>query len=70
MKLLESNQRNSTKKILEENPALEKQWISLIPAGRLGRPEDLAGVVVWLASDASQYVTGADIRVDGAYTVT
>jgi len=36
-----------------------------IPLGRLGRPEDIAGACVFLASDASAYVTGGTIRVMG-----
>jgi D-arabinitol 2-dehydrogenase len=60
----------STKKILEENPDLKKQWESLIPQGKMGDPEDLMGAVVYLASEASRYVTGADLRVDGGYTLT
>ncbi len=47
-----------------------KHWTSLVPQGRLGNPEDLMGAVAYLASDASKYVTGADLRVDGGYTVT
>jgi D-arabinitol 2-dehydrogenase len=59
-----------TKKILDDNPTLSKQWTSLIPAGKMGRPEDLMGAVTFLSSDASAYVTGADLRVDGGYTNT
>ena len=46
-----------TKKILDDNPGLQKQWTSLIPQGKMGRPEDLMGAVTFLASDASGYVT-------------
>jgi D-arabinitol 2-dehydrogenase len=59
-----------TKKILDDNPELMKKWTSLIPVGKMGRPEDLMGAVTFLASDASGYVTGADLRVDGGYTIT
>lgn len=44
-------------------------WIqSRIPMGRLGRPEDLAGAVTFLLSEASAYVTGQTIAVDGGWT--
>ncbi|PMD63322.1 NAD(P)-binding protein [Hyaloscypha bicolor E] len=59
-----------TKKILDDNPDLKKQWTSLIPQGKMGQPEDLMGAVTFLSSDASSYVTGADLRVDGGYTIT
>lgn len=44
--------------------------MSLIPSGKMGTPEDLSGAVTFLLSDASKYVTGAELRVDGGYTVT
>ncbi|PKY06359.1 NAD(P)-binding protein [Aspergillus campestris IBT 28561] len=59
-----------TRKILDENPELRDKWISLIPTGKMGTPEDLMGAVAFLLSDASRYVTGADLRVDGGYTLT
>jgi len=59
-----------TKKILDDNPDLKKQWTSLIPQGKMGNPEDLMGAVTFLSSDAAGYVTGADLRVDGGYTLT
>ncbi len=43
-------------------------WTAKTPAGRIGRPEDLIGAYVYLASDASLWTTGADIVVDGGYT--
>jgi len=57
-----------TKTILEKNPELKKFWVSLTPIGRMGEPEDLAGAIVFLASDASKFMTGAELRVDGGYT--
>ncbi|KAK4130166.1 NAD(P)-binding protein [Trichocladium antarcticum] len=59
-----------TQKILDDKPDLKKQWTSLIPQGKMGCPEELMGPVTFLLSDASSYVTGADLRVDGGYTVT
>ncbi|KAK3388942.1 hypothetical protein B0T20DRAFT_89514 [Sordaria brevicollis] len=58
-----------TKKILDENPDLKEKWTSLIPQGQMGNPEDLMGPVTFLLSDASRYVTGADLRVDGGILV-
>jgi 3-oxoacyl-[acyl-carrier protein] reductase len=40
-----------------------------VPAGRLGEPEDVAGVVRFLASDAASYITGQAIVVDGGWSV-
>lgn len=40
-----------------------------IPAGRLGRPTDVAGVIIFLASDAAAYVTGQTLAVDGGMTM-
>ena len=44
-------------------------WTEKIPMGRLGKPEELQGLVLFLASDASSYITGADIIADGGYTI-
>jgi NAD(P)-dependent dehydrogenase (short-subunit alcohol dehydrogenase family) len=45
------------------------EWESLTPMGRLGEPEELRGAVLYMASDASSYMTGHDLVVDGGYTV-
>jgi D-arabinitol 2-dehydrogenase len=55
---------------MDENPELQKQWLSLIPTGKMGDPTDLMGAVTYLLSDAAGYVTGSDLRIDGGYTTT
>jgi 3-oxoacyl-[acyl-carrier protein] reductase len=44
---------------------IEEGWIDQIPLGRLGKPEELADAIVWLASDRASFVTGQTILVDG-----
>lgn len=53
-----------TREILAR-PRVRDTVLPKIPAGRWGRPEDLGGVIVYLASDASSYDTGDVIDVDG-----
>ncbi|MFI6603373.1 SDR family oxidoreductase [Nonomuraea sp. NPDC050536] len=52
---------------LQEDPVREKEITGRIPAGRWGAPEDLAGAAVFLASPASDYVTGHVLVVDGGW---
>lgn len=48
-------------------PLIEK-WNAMAPMHRLGKPEELQGVALYLASDASTFTTGSDFIVDGAFT--
>jgi NAD(P)-dependent dehydrogenase (short-subunit alcohol dehydrogenase family) len=47
------------------DPALKDRFLSGIPSGRLGQPDDIKGLAVFLASDASAWITGALIPMDG-----
>ena len=57
-----------TREFMDANPDLAAQWTAMIPAGRMGKPEDLVGAVVYLASKDSSYMTGQSIVIDGGYT--
>jgi NAD(P)-dependent dehydrogenase (short-subunit alcohol dehydrogenase family) len=50
---------------MQDDPTLERRFLSGIPAGRLGQPQDIMGLAVLLASDASEWITGAIIPLDG-----
>ena len=57
---------------LNKVPALDAQkqiWRSMTPQNRLGAVDDLNGLCVFLASDASQFMTGSNVIIDGGYTV-
>ena len=44
-------------------------WVGMIPFGRMGTPEELAGAVIYLLSDAASYTSGANVIIDGCFTV-
>ena len=49
--------------------AMNAEILARTPAGRWGQPDEIAGTAVYLASHASDFVTGATIRVDGGYSI-
>ena len=53
----------------EQNPQIIETFKSQIPMGDFGQPEDLGPLAVYLASDASRYMTGAALVIDGGYTL-
>lgn len=64
MKELITKTVQDTGKSYEE---VEKTWIDPIPMGRLGKPEELANLIVFLASEKASYITGTVIQVDGGF---
>jgi NAD(P)-dependent dehydrogenase (short-subunit alcohol dehydrogenase family) len=48
--------------------AAEARYRAAIPLGRIGRPEEVAGLVAWLCSDAAVYMTGQALALDGGIT--
>jgi 2-deoxy-D-gluconate 3-dehydrogenase len=52
---------------LQDDPDRSKSIVERIPIGRWGEPEDIAGATVFLASSASDYVTGIILPVDGGW---
>lgn len=52
-----------------EGKTMLPKWLERIPMGRMATPDDLQGAVVYLAASVSDYMTGADLLVDGGYCV-
>lgn len=50
-------------------PETKKLWRDKTPLGREGLPQELKGAYLYLASDAASFTTGADLVVDGGYTL-
>lgn len=50
---------------MRARPGVEEQWRQRVPIGRLGEVEDLVGLILYLAAEASPYVTGSDFILDG-----
>ena len=53
---------------LTSNPEAVAQRLAKVPLGRMGQPEEIAYLVLFLASDESRFITGTEIPIDGGYT--
>ncbi len=53
---------------INENPEMYKVWLEMTPMGRVGQPDEIASVVLFLASDAASLMTGSIVIADGGYT--
>jgi len=60
---------DANRRWFRERPEFQKEVEVLIPMGRLGEPDELGPLAVYLASDASRYMTGALLIIDGGYTL-
>jgi len=58
-----------TEMTLSSMSHLFPEWEAITPLGRLGKPEELRGALLFLASDASSYMIGHDLIIDGGYTI-
>lgn len=58
-----------TRDFVKSNPAMAEEWVSKIPAGRMGEPDELGELLVYLASERSRYVVGQNMVIDGGYTI-
>jgi NAD(P)-dependent dehydrogenase (short-subunit alcohol dehydrogenase family) len=58
-----------TRQFTDANPELAARWRSMIPLGRMGEPQDLEALVVYLCSEASAYMIGQSVVIDGGYTL-
>jgi NAD(P)-dependent dehydrogenase (short-subunit alcohol dehydrogenase family) len=60
---------DANRRWFRERPSFQKEVEALVPMGRLGEPDEIGPLAVYLASDASRYMTGALLVIDGGYTL-
>jgi NAD(P)-dependent dehydrogenase (short-subunit alcohol dehydrogenase family) len=54
---------------VDDGQTLYNSWVATHPIGRLGKPEDIAAIALYLASDDSSFATGAEFRIDGGSSI-
>lgn len=55
--------------LIRRNPQVETELLRDIPAGRLGRPDEIANAVLWLCSPQASFVDGHALLGDGAFSI-
>ena len=55
----------SMARVISERPDLAEKYVAMVPMKRMGEPEEIANMIVFLASDDASYITGQEISVDG-----
>jgi gluconate 5-dehydrogenase len=60
---------DANRRWFRERPEFQKEIEARIPMGRMGEPDELGPLAVYLASEASRYMTGAVLVIDGGYTL-
>jgi NAD(P)-dependent dehydrogenase (short-subunit alcohol dehydrogenase family) len=60
---------DANRRWFREKPSFQQEVEALIPMGRLGQPEEIGPLAVYVASEASSYMTGALLVIDGGYTL-
>jgi gluconate 5-dehydrogenase len=60
---------DANRRWIAERPTFRTEFEERVPMGRMGEPDELGPLAVYLASDASSYVTGATLVIDGGYTL-
>lgn len=62
------SETSMSRRVGETNPKVMEGYVARVPAGRLGRAEEIAAMAVFLASDEAAYVNGAALPIDGGWT--